>query len=79
MKAVPCHLLLCTGADPSVDPGPPGGVAGRLGLLCATENAFPRTGPVFSSSHGKQKKEEVKGHHKGQNGLNLVNIRGYSF
>lgn len=51
----------------------------KAGPLCATEKAFPRTGRVVSSSHRKQKKEKVKGHVEGQNGLNLVNVRGYSF
>lgn len=47
-------------------------------FVCHREG-FSKAGPVLSSSHRKPKKEEVKGHDAGQNGLNLVNIRGYSF
>lgn len=67
------------GADLSVYSLPSDSRA-TLWSFCVPQRLFFRvTGSVFLSNHRKLNKEKVKGHREGQNGLNLVNIRGYSF
>lgn len=74
-----CHLLLHTGADPSVDPGPPGGGAGKLGLCVLQRTLFQGLGQFSAAATGSRRKKRLRATTKVRVGLNLVNVGGYSF